>query len=530
MRETEDRLLPLTASQEGVWYGQAIDPDSPKYNIGECIEIHGPLDEELFERVVERVCDSCESLNTEFVSQGDAVYQRVARRLLPRAQRVDLSTQADPVATAERYMADDMATVDSVAAPRHTFALLRLGPELHWWYVRYHHIAIDGLSGSLFARRVAEAYTAAVRGEPEPEPLPPLGTLVDEELAYRASPAFERDRAYWTAKFADLADLAEGDGSHDGAFVPRRAPGGGSSEPHAAALHEAETLSPDVLDGLRRLAGESRTTWSAVLVSAVAAYLGRVTRSCEVTIGLASHGRHGAMLGVPGMTANILALRVRLTPGMTVRELVREVSGEMRSALRHRRYPREQLARDLGLGGGTARLCDLVVNVMPYEYDLDFAGSTGVSRLLSTGPVDDVSVFVSERAEERGPLIGFDASPDLYRAEDVLPHQHGITTMLAALAEAEPDLPVDRLPLTDATTTQRVLAMGRGAPLPVETANASLPELFAARAASRPDAVAVTSGDVVLSYAELDTLSAELATALTGHGLGIEDGVGVLVE
>nr|WP_252395369.1 AMP-binding protein [Streptantibioticus parmotrematis] len=70
------------------------------------------------------------------------------------------SARADPVAPAERYMADDMATVDTITAPRRTYALLRLGPELHWWYVRHHDVAIDGLSGSLLSRLRRPALTA----------------------------------------------------------------------------------------------------------------------------------------------------------------------------------------------------------------------------------------------------------------------------------------------------------------------------------------------------------------------------------
>nr|WP_282204213.1 condensation domain-containing protein [Kitasatospora fiedleri] len=426
----DSELLELTTAQQGVRYGQLVDPDSPKYNIGECMEIRGGLDEELFAEVVDRVVHQCDSLNTVLVERDGAVRQRVVRSGVPRARllRVDLSGAADPAAAAERYMAGDMATVDDVEAPTHHWALLRLGPELHYWYVRYHHIAVDGLSGAVFARAVAELYTRAAAGV-EPVALPgplggPLRALVEEEAAYRASERYAADRAYWVGRFADRA--VDGSGAGAGSLLRRRTDGGGADRSGGGgkdagapgtggALHTGETLPLPVFEGLRRLAAEHRTTWSAVLVAALAAYAARVAGRREVCLGLASHGRPGGLREAVGMTATVLPLPLAVEPGATVGGLVRAVAAEMRGALRHRRFSREQLARELNLSDGGSRLTDLVVNVMGYDYDLDFAGSRATSRLLSIGPLNDVSLFVSERAEGTGPLIGFDTDPALYR-------------------------------------------------------------------------------------------------------------------
>ncbi|WP_229852970.1 non-ribosomal peptide synthetase, partial [Streptomyces albospinus] len=534
-------------SQQGVWYGQQLDPQSPKYNIGECIEIQGPLDEALFVASLEKVSSGCDSLNTEFVEQGDGIHQRVVRTSPGRPRVIDLSAEADPAAAAEHFMAADMATAGTPVAPHHAFVLLTLGPDRHYWYIRYHHIVMDGLGGSVLARKVADTYAAAMRGEEAPELFAPLSALVDDEMAYRQSPDFERDRAYWTEKFADFARSGRDTGNAllatdrragDDASIPRRVPSrpGNGSEEHSVRgnhLHRGETLDPQVMDGLRGLAAATRTTWAVVFVSALAAYLSRVTGTGDVTIGLASNGRPGRLRAIPGMTANILPLRVQITPGMTVEALVRAVAAEMRLALRHRRYSREQLARDLRITGDAARLCDVVVNVMPYEYDLDFAGSAGVSRLLSTGPVDDVSLFISERSEGKGPLIGFDVNPELYRPEDVRPHQQGITTLVAELSRADATSPLSRLAMLDEQTAGQVLAAGRGAHLERRDREparcASLPGLFAARVAADRCAVAVSGGGVVLTYGELEEFSGALASCLVGCGVAAEDGVGVLL-
>ncbi|MET9254129.1 amino acid adenylation domain-containing protein [Streptomyces sp. NPDC003717] len=539
--EPLSELFELTTAQQGVWYGQLVDPGSQKYNIGECLEIRGELDENLFAAVLNRVVHLCDSLNTSFQVEDGSVRQRVARPVTERDRlhRVDLTGADDPLAAAERYLADDMATVDRLEAPAHHFALLRLGPRLHHWYIRYHHIAVDGLGGAVVARAVADLYTRAARGEDLAAAEPSTGSLralVADEAAYRADGGLDADRAYWTGRFADRA-TGDGDGDGDAGGIPllprrtdrRTDRPAQDASPAPAALHTGETLPLPVLDGLRRLAAGNRTTWSAVLVAAVAAYAARATGRREVCVGLASNGRHGALRHVVGMTSNVLPLRLVVAPDLTVGDLVRSVATEMRGALRHRRFSREQLARELNLADGASRLTDLVVNVMGYDYDLDFAGSPATSRLLSIGPVDDVSLFVSERAEGTGPLIGFDTNPALYHPDDVRLHQQAVIGFLTALAGAEAGTLVRDLPFLDERAAAALLGQGRGTALPAGATATNLPEAFAQRVLAHPDAPAVVDGPATLSYRELERTAADLTGALTGWGLAAEDGVGVLV-
>ncbi|MEK8142195.1 AMP-binding protein [Streptomyces sp. M10(2022)] len=149
--------------------------------------------------------------------------------------------------------------------------------------------------------------------------------------------------------------------------------------------------------------------------------------------------------------------------------------------------------------------------------------------MLSIGPVDDVSVFVSERSEGTGPLIGFDANPELYRPEDVRLHQQAAVAFLSDLAGTDTDTLLRDLPFLDDTTAEALLAQGRGTGLRAEIVASCLPEVFGAQARRTPDAPAVVDGAVTLSYQELARAAEDLSGALAGWGVVAEDGVGVLV-
>ena len=74
--------FPLSAGQIGIWFAQQINPSSPAYNIGEYIEIHGPIDPDLFEQALHQVVIESEALCVRIVEHPDGPRQVVgeARR------------------------------------------------------------------------------------------------------------------------------------------------------------------------------------------------------------------------------------------------------------------------------------------------------------------------------------------------------------------------------------------------------------------------------------------------------------------
>jgi nonribosomal peptide synthetase MxcG len=102
-------------------------------------------------------------------------------------------------------MSDDLARVVDIAwSPMFAHALFRLAPDRVIWYHRVHHIAMDGYGLGLFARRVAEVYTASVSGQEAPECwFGSLRAVVDDDIAYRNSEQCGKDRDHWLAYYAD---------------------------------------------------------------------------------------------------------------------------------------------------------------------------------------------------------------------------------------------------------------------------------------------------------------------------------------
>ncbi|WP_327693505.1 amino acid adenylation domain-containing protein [Streptomyces sp. NBC_00459] len=499
---------PLLAAQEGVWTGQRLDPDSPAYNTAEYVHIHGPVDPAVFEAALRQVVAETEALNVSYVvdDQGQP-WETAAPTGAWRPHTADLTTEPDPHAAALAWMDEDMARpVDLTCDHVFGHALLRIAPDEYLWYHRVHHIALDGFGLSLVARRVAEVYTALAAGEPVGESgFGTLASVRDEERAYQESPRFAEDRAHWTDRYADRPPVVT--------------PAGRSALPARTFRRRVGDLDAAQTRNLRGVARDLKVTWSEVLLAVTAARLHHATGAPEIVLSLPAMGRLGSVsLRVPCMVRNILPLRVTVTATDTLRDLAARISRELRAGLPHQRYRYEHMRRDLKLVGGQRRLSGPGVNIMPFEYDLRFAGHRSTVHNVSAGPVDDLSVNVYDRSEGSGLRIAVDANPDLYDETDVTALQEGLLALLSE-AVAAPDRPLGEL------RARESVPVLDGGPLPGPAR--PVLGLIADHAARSGGSVAVEHDGHSITYAELFGSARDLAHRLAARGVGPGDLVAV---
>ncbi|MFE1290333.1 amino acid adenylation domain-containing protein [Streptomyces sp. NPDC058751] len=498
-----------------MWYAQALDPLSPAQNTAECLEIDGPIDAALFARALRQVVSETDALRVRIEDGPDGPRQHLHDIPELPLTVMDLRASDHAEREADAWMRADLARpCDLAAGPLFHHALFRVGDHRWLWYQRIHHLVMDGFGYSLLVRRTAEVYTALARGaQPPPRTFGRLADLVEDDRAYRSSDAFAADRAHWAAAFADRPE------------APRLA--GRGALPQRSFRRRSARLSPEAGDRLRELAAGMRATWPEVLIAAQALYISRATARSEVVLGLPMMGRMGsAALRVPGMVMNVLPLRLTVTPEATLGELVRRVVLGVRDARRRQRYRYEDIRRDLGLLGESRALVGPLVNVMPFDYGVDFAGAAVRARNLSAGPVEDLTVNVYDRADGQGLAIDHDGNPALYDDADLAAHQERFLHLLDRIAHAGPQEPTASFGIATPAELDLVLDefndTGRDVP------PTTLIGPIESQAARTPGAPALTFAGTTLTYGELNARANRLAHRL--QTLGARPGAVVAVS
>ncbi|MEU3994126.1 amino acid adenylation domain-containing protein, partial [Streptomyces platensis] len=509
--------LPVAAAQSGMWFSQQLDPTNPIFVWSEYLEIEGHVDVAIFENALRRVITEAEALRVRFV-ETDAGLRQLVSPVAWQLQVIDLTAEVDPRAAAEQWMRSDLKRpFDLAAGPLFVEALFRVGQDRYLWYQRIHHAVIDGFGLAILVRRVADVYTAMVAGRPyEESAFGSVGLLLDDDAAYRRSSDFHQDREHWLQKLADRPDVAT---FTDGPAVTS-----------SSFLRRTAKVDPEAAAGLTSAARSASASLPRLLIAAVALYTHRRTGAEETILGLPVTGRVNEVTrGIPGMSSNVLPLRLTVRPEMTGAELLRQVGHEVKQVMTHQRYRYEDLRRDLNIIGDDRRSFGPVVNVMRFDYDLSFAGSRATAHNLCTGPVPDLSVVTYDRSDGNGLRIDIDANPALHTMDDVGVHQQGIMALLHGLA-TDLQVPVGRITALDEAERKRLLAESSGTSRPVAQTSLTIGGRFSELVARQPDAMALRSGEQCVSYLELDARAGRFARVLREAGVGAETRVALLME
>ncbi len=428
-RPDDELTFPLSAAQLSLLVAQQLRPEIP-VSIAQYVDVDGPLDIELLTAASKQTGREIGSGYLRLVEVDGVARQWLDLDMDDSLDVVDLRAESDPESAAQEWMRREHTTaIDPFTDRLVRLAVLVLRDDHYYWYSRIHHVALDGFGAMSMMNRTAEIYTAAVRDLPVPPAVTaPLQSLVKAEADYLGSTRWERDRDYWNTKMADKP--------------------GGTSLASSTAPSQAwsrlrsATVPTELRSSLERLAAAHDVTTSSVVIGALAAYLARATGTRDVVLSLPVSGRTTkAARRSGGMMSNVVPIRASVDPHFAVGDLLHEVKIELTGALRHQKYRHEDLRRDLNAGDHSIAdgrgFHGPLINLMLFHSGITLGDAHGELNVISTGPIEDLSVNVYQTSAAEEIQIDFAANPDLYTNEDISRHHRRFLEFLDLFCAAE---------------------------------------------------------------------------------------------
>ncbi|MET9519180.1 amino acid adenylation domain-containing protein [Streptomyces sp. NPDC002994] len=504
--------LPLSAGQQGVWFAHQLDSTGQQYNCAEYITIDGPLDVELLRSAWALLRAEADVVRIRSIVQDDGLWQVLDPAHAVEPVLVDLTSAPDPEADSQRWMRQEVSRpVDLDSGPISSFALLKLADTRFIFYYRIHHVVIDGYGVHLLGQRLAEIYSALSENRSEvPAAFAPLSTVLDEDTSYRSSPAFAEDRSYWLKRFEDTPE-------------PMRVPGGAGAPlpPGMLRLRRSQPLSRSDFDQLKKAAEQAGTTWHLLLMTAVAAYVHRVTGRRDVILGVPVTGRRtAASRRTPAMVTNTVAVRIDVPPAATLSRLAGDMTTEVAAALRHERFRIEDLHRARSVEDGVGAFLGPIVNFMPFGGPLRFGGIEATSHNLASGPCLDLFLSVRSHTDGEGVSLVFEGNPELHDEGSLRGHQERLTAFVRAVT-ARPGVPVGTVDVLSPDERHELLVRRNDTTVPVPAP--TVPEAVGAQAARSAERVALEHEGTTWTYAQLDARAGLISRHLAARGIGPGD-------
>jgi len=338
-RRTKDSSVPLSFSQQRLWFLDQLEPNSSVYNVSRAWRLTGRLNVDALRRAIEAIINRHEVLRSTFTVVNGEPFQVVVPASSVPLSFVDLQALSSPEREAEELaLREGKLPFDLARGPLFRVKLLRLAEEDHVLLLNLHHIVTDGWSFGVLHRELDALYEAFSVGKPSP--LPDLQFQYSDyalwQRGWLQGDTLEKQLTYWKRQLAGLPVLE--------LPIDRQRP---PVQSHQGA-RERFRLSPTLTAQLRLLSQREGATLFMTLLAAVKTLLFRYTGQDDIVVGAPIANRTSAEIEpLIGMFVNTLVLRTDLSGDPNFRELLGRVRDVAFGAYAHQDLPFEKLVEEL---------------------------------------------------------------------------------------------------------------------------------------------------------------------------------------
>jgi tyrocidine synthetase-3 len=496
---------PLSSAQKRLYFLQRMDRESAVYNMPRVVHLGEGIDCGRVEEVFRRLSLRHESFRTSFETVNDEPVQRIHDGMTVPVERFDGVNSPYPVI---RRL---IRPFDLEQAPLVRAAVLSLESGERVLFVDTHHIISDGVSVGVLINE----FHSLLAGE----------TLTPNPVQYKdyavwhgrsgTKEVIQQQEDYWLERCTgEIPVLA----------LPYDFP-----RPAIQSFAGAATgfnVSSDQHRDLRQLAEEWDVTMFMLLFAIFNVLLQRLSNQDDILVGTPVAGRrHADLESVIGMFVNTLVIRLFPEENLRFDKFLQRVKETTVAAFDNQDYQFEELVDRLEIKRDAARnpLFD-VMFVM--QNAREYGPARGNRHREDVGGVSRFDITWSAREGSDGLTFGIEYCTKLFKPETIRRFMKYFQKIIHQVVENR-SVRLGDISLMD--EEERSMLLERFNRTAVDyPRQATIFELFHRRVSGSPDRAAVYSGDLVLTYNELERQSGLVASQLSACGCGGEEAVGVM--
>lgn len=314
---TRTALYPATLAQKNFFIGARFHPSEIFFDIMALYEVEGSIDLKRLEAAFQYVIRRHEALRTSFLIEKGKVMQQVKEVFDFHITTISSrSTDIDEVIKGLKKSFDYGGFLFRVY---HIEAATK-----NYLFLDMPHIISDGHSVRQVMREVAAHYNGSSMEPTAPQ----FSDFAGWQEAFSTSEEFGKKEAYWLEQFAVPAGglRFRGEGTRD-----------------VAANSLLFTLPSAAQEALQQRSLAAGTTFN-FLLSAYLVLLGRMSGQEEITVGIPTRFMNRFEFDHSvGLLTNTIAIRCRLSPGMSLSSCVKAVQEAVVNGLQNKEYPLDLL-------------------------------------------------------------------------------------------------------------------------------------------------------------------------------------------
>ena len=524
-RQNNDNL-PLSYAQQRLWFLQQLEPDNPFYNIPSALRLRGNLDVSILESCFNRIIQRHEILRTKFISINGKAIQIIRPELNLSLPVIDLShlpAQEKQIEARRLINLEAQTPFNLETPPLLRTSLLRLDKADYILLFTMHHIVSDGWSTDILIGEVVSLYQSLINNQSST--LTPLTIKYADYALWQRQwlqgDVLNKQLNFWQQQLADIPSVLP---------LPTDKP-----RPHIQSYggtKQTFVISSELTTALKTLCQQENCTLYMMLLAAFKVLLYRYTATEDIVVGSPIANRNRTEIeALIGFFVNTLVLRTNLSDNPTFIEVLAKVKDTTLSASANQDVPFDLVVEAVTKESQRSLSHTPLFQVMfvlqnAVQSNLELPDLTWEAlEIEATTTKFDLTLLIEETETELKAC--WEYSTDLFNPDTISRMSDHFQTLLSGIL-ANPQQSITQLPLL--TTQEQQLLIQWNATEADYPLDKCIHQLFEAKAATTPDALAVVFENSQLTYRELNSKANQLAYYLQQNGVKPEILVGICCD
>jgi amino acid adenylation domain-containing protein len=517
-----EAIYPLSPLQQGLLFHALYSPKSEEYFEQLNCRLEGEFQISSFKRAWQQVIDRHPTLRTAFVWEGlkknlQVVVEQVGLPLKQEDWR-DMPAYDQQRRVEEYLLSDRQRGFELSKAPLMRLMLIQLDDSVYHFIWSFHHLLLDGWSGSLVINEVFLCYEAYKNGRKLELELP---RAYHEYIDWLEKQDREKAESYWRRVL-------------EGFKSPTLMRLGENRNESGGYQNKIVALSEELSERLRAVAQRRRLTLNTLVQGAWGILLSRYSGEEDVVFGATVSGRESGMTGIESMVGlfiNTLPVRVRVRGEREVVSLLKQLQEEQVEARQYEYSSLAEVQKWSEIGAGE-RLFETLVVYENYPIDRAMLEKVRQEQALKVREIRtesrtnyplSVVAWSSQKMWLR--LAYHERQYDEVVIERMAGHLQGLLGSIAIDSERR----VWELQALSAREKHQLLVEWNQTEREYKSEK-YVHELFTEQAGQTLEQIALISDGQCMSYGELNRRANQLARYLQGLGVGPEVLVGLCLE
>lgn len=376
------------------------------------------------------------------------------------------------------------------------------------------HLVADACTASLVASKIMNIYSSLIKGEQITEPATSYVNYINSEKEYLASPKFEKDKEYWENNFISLPDMA----SLSDNIIKADSCCDCSSNRKVFVLSQAE------MENISDYCKFHHFSLFNFFMAVFAVYIGKVKNLKKFVLGTPILNRTTfEEKHTPGMFISTVPFYFDIGNNLTFIDFVSSIANQSIGMFRHQKYPYQEILSYLRKRDSSIpNLYNIMISYQNTKIDRDSSNiNYDVTWTHSDYTSDEIDIHIFDMNGCGNLNIAYDYQLSKYSENDIDNLHNRVLNIIKQVIDSDDSLTINNLSLVTKDEASEMLK--NYSFLNEIEIKHTVVDLFLSQVETVPNSIAISNGNLSLTYKELNDAANSLCALFINSGITPKD-------